>query len=356
MRKTLSLARKGGGLTRPNPPVGALVVKNGREQGSGFHTRAGGPHAEVIALAAAGAAAKGATLYVTLEPCSTIGRTPPCTDLIVQSGVSRVVLAVRDPNPKHDGRGIAILKKSGVSVSEGVCKVEGDELIAPFAKWIVTGRPYLTLKLGMSLDGRIADHAGRSKWITCESSRKIVQDIRCGADAVLVGSNTACADDPSLLCERRKDNNLLRIVVDSSGKLPPTARLLNDAHSSRTIVATTRLCSGKRQKLYRSKGVEVMELPMINGHVSLDALSRALGKLGLLHVICEGGGELAYTLVKAGLVDEYVFFVAPRIIGGLTSFPAVAGKGWLLRAAPKLQFISHTSVGADIMIKAVPEK
>jgi diaminohydroxyphosphoribosylaminopyrimidine deaminase / 5-amino-6-(5-phosphoribosylamino)uracil reductase len=355
MRRALSLARKAEGKTRPNPPVGAIVVKKGRAVGAGFHKKAGGPHAEVVAVRKAGRRAEGATLYVTLEPCSTYGRTPPCTDLIIEKGIARVVVAMRDPNPRHNGRGIIRLKKAGIAVTERVCVAEASQLLAPFAKWITTGKPYLTLKLGMSLDGRIADAAGKSKWITCEKSRELVQALRCRADAVLVGGRTARVDDPSLLCRNGVNPELLRIIVDSSGQLPLNAAVLNDGNAARTIVATTGRCTARRQQLCARKGATVIMLPKDkDGHVSVKSLFASLGRMGLLHVVCEGGGELAFSLIDAGFVDEYLIFLAPKLIGGRGSVPAVGGRGWMLRNGPRLDFKDCERVGDDFLIRAVP--
>jgi diaminohydroxyphosphoribosylaminopyrimidine deaminase / 5-amino-6-(5-phosphoribosylamino)uracil reductase len=354
MRKALGLATRAEGLTRPNPPVGAVVVKNGRLISTGFHKKAGKPHAEALALKSAGKRARGATLYVTLEPCSTFGRTPPCTDAILRSSVSRLVISVRDPNPKHSGYGLALLKKAGVEVVEGVCSNEGAALIAPFAKWIKTGVPYLTLKMAMSLDGKIADHTGKSKWISCEKSRAIVMQLRRKADAILVGRQTVRVDNPSLMIEERA-HTLFRVVVDSAGQVPLSAKILNDGNAARTVIATTKRCPSGRAKAYMSKGAQVWILPSADGKVSLKHLFRRLGSLGLLHILCEGGGELAGGLVKAGLVDEYVFFVSPLLLGATGhSVGAVAGTNWLLKNAPRLEFTDWTRVGDDIMIRAVP--
>lgn len=342
-------------MTRPNPPVGAVVVLNNEIVGSGFHRAAGKPHAEVVALKSAGIKAKGATLYVTLEPCSTSGRTPPCTATIIQSGIARVVVGKKDPNPRHNGRGLLLLKKNGMKVEQGICTEEAAQILAPFAKWIISGKPYLTLKLGMSLDGKIADFQGRSKWITCAKSRDEVQKLRQKVDAILVGRQTACMDDPSLLSKRALSNNPFRVIVDSSGKLPLNAVILNDHYVHKTIIATTKHCPQLRRKQYTAKGAQVWELPVAAGQVSLKRLFARLGKMGLLHVLSEGGAELAYGLIKSGLVDEYLFFVAPRIIGGSNTVSAVEGKGWALTLSPRVRFVECKRVGEDILIRAIPE-
>jgi diaminohydroxyphosphoribosylaminopyrimidine deaminase/5-amino-6-(5-phosphoribosylamino)uracil reductase len=234
MREALALARRGVGRTRPNPPVGAVVVRDGRVVGRGFHRRAGMAHAEVEALRDAGGAAAGATLYVTLEPCSSWGRTGPCTEAIVAAGIRRVVVAARDPNPKHAGRGFRILRRAGVAVATGVLAAEGRELLAPFSRWVETGLPWVTLKLGMSVDGRLADATGRSQWITSPASRARVQDMRRTADAIIVGVGTALADDPSLTCRRYPASKPWRVIVDSRGRLPLKARVLTDGAAGRT--------------------------------------------------------------------------------------------------------------------------
>jgi len=355
MNQALAVARRGEGLTMPNPPVGAVVVSNGRVRGSGFHRRAGGAHAEILALKAAGRCAKGACLYVTLEPCCTRGKTGPCTDAVINSGIRRVVVAVRDPNPLHNGKGIGILRKAGIQVEEGVCREEAAALIRPFAKWITLGRPFLTLKLGISIDGRIADGKGRSKWITSAISRNTVRNLRRRVDAILIGAGTARKDDPGLLCRRTLPP--FRIVVDSRGTLPLDAGLLNDPFACRTIVATTESCPAARRRLYSGKGAQVLVLPSSQGgRVSLNSLMRKLGKMGILHILCEGGGILARSLIAQDLVDEYLFFVAPAVIGGSDSVASVAGKGWSLASCPRFEFIDYRKSGADIEIRAIPAR
>lgn len=356
MTRALALARHGEGLTRPNPPVGAVIVRAGRLVGQGWHRHAGGPHAEALAIRDAGARARNATLYVTLEPCCTQGRTPPCTRAIIQSGIRRVVLAARDPNPKHNGRGIAILRKAGIEVIEGVGAPEARKLIAPFKQWIRTLRPYLTLKLAVSLDGKIADERGRSRWITGPAARAQVQAWRRSADAILVGARTALADDPTLLPKPPGGRRPWRVIVDSRGILASGARIFTDGYQAQTIVATTRRCPARQQTAWRSTGAQVWVLPGSRGGVSLAALMKKLGGLGALHILCEGGGELAASLIRARLVNEFRFFIAPCIIGGGKAPSAVGGAGWPLPAAPKLVFTECRRMGADILITARPER
>ncbi|MBN2302810.1 MAG: bifunctional diaminohydroxyphosphoribosylaminopyrimidine deaminase/5-amino-6-(5-phosphoribosylamino)uracil reductase RibD, partial [Lentisphaerae bacterium] len=293
MHHAFALARKGEGLTRPNPPVGAVVISDGRIVGTGYHKKAGGPHAEVVALRNAGSKSQGATLYVTLEPCCTYGKTPPCTNMIIAAGIARVVLSVRDPNPKHRGRGIRRLQQAGIDVTEKVCSDEGFKIIAPFAKWITTGQPYVTLKLGMTLDGKIADKNGNSKWITSNKARNEVQNLRKHADAILVGHGTIVADNPSLLCKSRQRTGAFRIIVDSKGTITHNTRVLADGNADRTIIATTQSCPNRTKKMIENMGGQVWVMPTANGMVSLSALARKMGEFGLLRVVCEGGGELA---------------------------------------------------------------
>lgn len=355
MQRALALAHRGLGRTRPNPPVGAVVVRSGRIVGEGYHRRAGGPHAEAVAIAAAGAATSGATLYVTLEPCSTWGRTPPCTDLIRKAGVRRVVVGCLDPNPRHAGHGLRVLRRSGLAVVEGVLREEAELLIAPFRKWITTGYPFVTLKLAESLDGRIADREGRSQWISGEAARREVQRLRASADVVLVGWRTVRADDPSLQCRGARRAELHRVVVDSQGRLPLTARVVSDADRTRTIVATTARSPRAFRQTLGQRGVRVWVLPQRGGRVRLRHLMKKLGQAGFLHVLCEGGATLAAGLLEEKMVDALVFFVAPRILGGTTSLPAVTGAGWRLAHAPRLRFADWRRIGPDLMISAHPE-
>lgn len=355
MRRALALARRGEGRTRPNPPVGAVVVRAGRLLAKGFHACAGKPHAEAMALQMAGRSAKGATLYVTLEPCCTQGRTPPCADAILRAGISRVVVAAIDRNPKHAGQGLAFLKAHGVKVDVGICENEAQAMLRPFFTWIGKGRPLVTLKLGMTMDGRISDAAGNSQWITSLPARRYVQALRRQADAVLVGVGTALADDPSLLPRPALGRRPFRIIVDSKGRLPAKARVLTDGFQDRTILATTRNCSSSIRAKWKSAGARVLVLPAVRARVSLGALMERLGEEGLLHVLCEGGGELAAGLVKENLVDDFFFFMAPKLLGA-HAIPAIGGAGWKLDYAPELQFRSVRKIGPDLLIYATRQE
>ena len=349
MRRALRLARQAEGQTRPNPPVGAVVVKNGRVIGEGFHARAGQPHAEAQALNACRASPRGATLYVTLEPCSTTGRTPPCTERIIRDGITRVVVGCPDPNPRHAGAGLAQLAAAGIDVTDGVCRAHAEDLIAPFAKHITTGLPFVTLKLALTLDGHTADRNAQSKWITGEKARAEVQRMRRRADAVMVGSGTVLADNPSLLCRLPGGGELMRVIVDGSGRTPPTAQVYTDNAASRTIIATT----ARNAKAWAKNGAQVwMFKPGRTGRLPLRQLMRRLGDAGLLHILCEGGAELAGALHDAGLVDEYCFFYAPAVLGDMKAIGSVEGHGTLLADMKRLTVKAVQRLGDDILVRA----
>ena len=349
MRLALDLARRGEGFTRPNPPVGAVVVKNGRKIGQGWHRKAGGPHAEVFALRQAGAAARGATLYVTLEPCSTFGRTPPCTDAVFHAGIARIVVAMADPNPRHAGRGLRLLRKAGVRVEVGACGPEAAALLAPFACHMLRKRPFLTLKLGLSLDGRIADRTHSSRWITGPEAREMVQAMRRASDAILIGAGTVRHDNPSLWPRPDRKRNPWRVVVVRRGPLPLKAQLFTDEHAARTLVAAPKGWQPACARKIRKTGATVLELPKIG---FLPALAKELGQLGILRVFCEGGGILAGELLQAGLVDELCVFSAPMLIGGPVG--AVGEAAWRLPQAPRFRRVESKPVGQDWFLRLVP--
>lgn len=351
MRRAIALARMSEGHTRPNPPVGAVVVRDGRRLGEGRHRCAGCAHAEVEALDACHEPVAGATIYVTLEPCCTHGRTPPCTDRILKEKIARVVVGCRDENGCHCGRGLEILAKRGVEVVFGVCEAEALELVEPFFKHVTTGLPFVTLKLAMTLDGRIADRNATSQWITGDSARAEVQRMRRRVDAVMVGSGTARADNPSLLC-RRGGEHLMRVIVDAGGSLPASARVLTDEAAARTIVATLRGTPAARVNAWQAGGAQVWTFaPDREGRVPVKRLIRRLGALGLLHVMCEGGGKMAGSLNDAGLVDEYCFFYAPAVLGDRQGVGAVEGDGCLLPRMPRMRFVEVKRFGSDMMAR-----
>lgn len=357
MRLALACARRGEGHTRPNPPVGAVIVRQGRVIASGYHRRAGAAHAEVEALRACGRAARGATLYVTLEPCSSAGRTPPCTGEILRAGIGRVVAGCVDPNPRHAGRGFELLRAAGVRVDAGVCVAECRELIAPFAKQVACGLPWVTLKLALTLDGRIADREGHSRWITAPPARVWVQRLRRRADAIMVGAGTVVADDPELRCRLRGAGETWRVIVDHAGTLPPAARVLRDDWSGHTIVATTaRGLRALRESLPAATAVRLWSFPSAaGGRISLRAVLRRLAlETGALHVVCEGGGKLAGSLVRAGLVDTCALLYAPALLGDSAARPAVAGLDRLLARRFEMDIERVSRLGGDLLLLARP--
>jgi diaminohydroxyphosphoribosylaminopyrimidine deaminase/5-amino-6-(5-phosphoribosylamino)uracil reductase len=327
MRRAMALASNGLGLASPNPMVGAVVLSGDRVVGEGWHEGPGTPHAERMALAEAGANARGATLVVSLEPCSHHGRTPPCTDAIVGAGIASVVAAIRDPNPLVDGRGFAILRAAGIAVEDGVLADEAAELVAGFAKHVSTGQPLVTLKMAGSLDGRAAASDGSSRWITGEAARADVHRMRAATDAIVVGSGTVLADDPALSVrlDGYRGRPPLRVVVDGTGRVPAAGRLFDG--SAPTLVATTG-ASGEAQERWEGAGAEVAVFEPDQGRrVPLAALVELLGKRGCTSVLIEGGPTLAWAALEEQVVDRLVLYVAPKLVGGERAAGVLAGRG-----------------------------
>jgi diaminohydroxyphosphoribosylaminopyrimidine deaminase/5-amino-6-(5-phosphoribosylamino)uracil reductase len=316
MRLALRLGRRGLGRTSPNPPVGAVVVAGNTVVGRGYHHRAGLPHGEVEALRAAGKKARGATLYVTLEPCAHHGRTPPCTDAVIAAGVRRVVVGTRDPNPEVPGNGIARLRAAGIEVTTGVEPAGCDELIAAFRKHVTTGMPLVTLKLAASLDGRIATATGESRWITNERSRRYAHRLRDQHDAILVGAETVLHDDPELTCRLRGGHNPLRVILDGRLRLPLGAKVLGDTAAAATVVVTGQQASVAKTRQIEARGATVVRLPAQAGRISMARLMRTLSRRGLMSVLIEGGATVAAAALAARVVDRVLIFYAPKLIGG----------------------------------------
>ncbi|MCR4404636.1 MAG: bifunctional diaminohydroxyphosphoribosylaminopyrimidine deaminase/5-amino-6-(5-phosphoribosylamino)uracil reductase RibD [Candidatus Acetothermia bacterium] len=351
MRRALELAERGAGWTSPNPLVGAVIVRGGRIVGEGYHQRFGGPHAEVLALEAAGEEASGADLYVTLEPCVHWGKTPPCVEWIIGAGIKRVIVAVRDPNPLVDGRGLARLRQAGIEVVEGVLAEEARKLNEPFFKFITTGRPFVILKLAMSLDGRSATRTGESRWISNERSRELVHWMRSRYAAVLVGINTVLKDDPQLTARLEGARDPWRIILDSEGRLPLDAQVLRLESAAPTVVATTQgMPPAKEEELLR-RGARVWRLKSRAGRVDLADLLARMGAEGLDSLLVEGGPTVAASFLEAGLVDKIVFFIAPKIVGGPVS--AIAGSGVeRLTEAWQLRDISVRMLDGDLVYES----
>jgi len=359
MRRALELAALGRGKTSPNPLVGAVVVKDGVIVGEGYHKKAGTPHAEVIALQEAGARAKGADLYVNLEPCCHYGRTPPCTKAIIEAGVKRVVVACEDPNPLVAGKGIEILRQAGIAVEVGVLEEEARRLNEVFFKFITTRRPFVTLKVAMSLDGKIATFTGDSKWITGEQARRYAHQMRAEHDAVMVGIGTVLADDPLLTVRLPGESKQpWRVIVDSRLRIPLESRIALTSDKFPTIVATVQhQGSRERKKLLEERGIEVWELPADHGRVDLDALLEELGRKEITSVLLEGGAMLNASALEAGVVDKFVIFVAPKIIGGSRAPGPIGGPGVeRIEDAWLVSDLEFSRVGEDLMITCYPRK
>lgn len=329
MHMAIRLAKKADGMTSPNPIVGAVIVRSGRVVGMGYHKRCGLPHAEVNAIRDAGPKAKGADLYVTLEPCDHFGRTPPCTGAIIKAGLKRVIIGAKDPNSVNNGRGIKRLKRSGIKVVTGVLEEEARSINRPFEKYMKTGLPYVTLKMAQSIDGKIATRTGESKWITSVKAREYVQRLRSKSDAVMVGSGTLFKDDPSLLCRIPGAKQPARVIVGGKRSIPSYAKIFRNAGKYKVFIAVSR-----------------------KGRVDLKSLLKTLGRMGLINILAEGGGEIAASLVKAGLVDRYLFFVAPKIIGGKDAVTSIEGEGIRsMKDAVGIKNMKATFIGQDILIE-----
>ena len=333
MKRALFLASRGKGKTSPNPMVGAVVVKHGRVVGEAYHHQAGQPHAEILALEQAGLRARGGTLYVTLEPCChSRKRTSPCVPRVIQSGISRVCVAMRDPNPEVSGKGMKMLKQAGIDVSEGLLEENARQLNERYQQWITSGRPFLILKGAMTLDGKIATHSGQSKWITSELARQDVHRQRSHVDAVMVGIGTVKADNPELSArglrqtiQRRKGRQPIRVVLDSHLRIPITANVLTWVHEQPTIVCTTKAASPKKIQTLKDRGVQVWIIPQKNGRVSLKAALDKLGKVGISSVLLEGGSMLNATALHEGLVNQVRLYVAPTLLGGQNAKSLIGG-------------------------------
>lgn len=329
MRVAIKLAKRARGLTNPNPAVGALIVKDNRIIAGGYHKRCGLPHAEAVALERAGSIrTKGATLYVTLEPCDHFGRTPPCTDSIIRYGIKKVVIGMKDPNPINSGKGMRKLKRNGIETVVGVLEGEVRAINRPYLKFMTTGMPYVTVKIAESLDGKIATRTGDSRWVSSRSSRRYVHDLRGRVDAVMVGANTVIRDDPLLLSETSGSKQPVRIVVAGNLALPSRRKIFSSAARSPVIIATTKTSSKRRtEELYRRMGINILHTKPRRGKVDLIELLMILAKLNIMHIMVEGGGELVAGFIEEGLVDQFLFFIAPKIVGGRDAVTAVEGKG-----------------------------
>lgn len=351
MRRAIALAKQGGGFVHPNPLVGCVVVKDGQVIAEGYHEKYGEFHAERNALTRCKADTTGATLYVTLEPCCHYGKTPPCTDIIIEKGIAKVFVGILDPNPLVAGKGVKILQDAGIEVVSGLCEDEIREMNKVFLKYITTKRPYVIMKTAMTLDGKIAAHTGDSKWVTNAESRKAVHALRSELAGVVVGINTVLADDPMLNC--RLDGRChqpVRIVVDSKLRIPMDSQLVKTAKEYRTIIATSQAVISTEALI--SKGIEIVFCASNDNHVDINDLMDKLGAMGIDSLLLEGGGTLNAAFLEAGCVDEVWAFIAPKIIGGAAAKTPISGKGIdLMSEAINLHNIEIQNINGDILIK-----
>lgn len=360
MRLALRLAARGLGHTSPNPVVGAVIVANGRLVGRGYHQRVGGPHAEVHALNEAGRRAWGATLYVSLEPCVHLNkRTPPCVPAIIKAGIRRVVVAMRDPNPSVRGRGVRALRRAGLHVEVGCLREEAARLNESYNHRLRTGRPLVTVKAAMTLDGKIAAAGGESRWITGEAARRDAHWLRARADAILVGIGTVLADDPRLTVRlgrrhgpARAGARPLRVVLDSRLRLPLRAKMLWEPSGGQVIVITTSRAHDARIKKIEHQGARVIQVAADRRGVSLPAALRALADLGVNHVVVEGGAEVNAALLQGRLVDRLVLYMAPKLLGGRDALSVIGGSAPRLADAISLDDVTITKIGADLRVDA----
>ena len=370
MARALQLARKGFGRTSPNPAVGALVVKGGRVVASGWHKKAGEPHAEVLAIEGAGKKAAGADLYVTLEPCCHTGRTPPCVDAIIGARIGRVFVGMTDPNPKVKGRGTRALKKAGIEVISGIIEDRCRQLNEPYVNYITTGKPFVTLKLATSLDGRIALSSGKSKWITGVESRAMVHKMRSVSDAVMVGVGTVLSDDPELTVRGVKGTargpGPVKVIVDSTLRTPLSAKVFKvkgapkgvagqaarsvSGQGRELIIYTTSAADKRKVKWARRAGAEVVVVPMSSDGVDLRWVMDDLGRREVTSLLVEGGSAIAASLVKGKLAHKAAIFLAPRFFGGdaTASLSALGVK--VLGRSPRLASVTTKKVGEDILV------
>ena len=351
MKMALELAQKGMGFTAPNPMVGAVIVKNGRIIGQGYHRKYGGLHAEREALAACTEEPKGASIYVTLEPCCHYGKQPPCVNAILEAGIRRVIIGSSDPNPLVAGKGIRILKDHGIEVTENILKEECDKLNEAFFYYIQNKKPYVVMKYAMTMDGKIAAYTGESKWVTGEAARIHVQEQRLKYTGIMVGVGTVLADDPMLTCRLENSRNPVRIICDSHLRTPLNSKIVKTAATVPTILAT----SSKEQKIknYEDLGCRVLYVPEKNGHIDLNRLMELLGAEKIDSILLEGGGTLNWSALESGIVQKVQTYIAPKLFGGEKAKTPVEGTGFPDPASAVLLKNSEiTRLGHDFLIES----
>ncbi|WP_138203613.1 bifunctional diaminohydroxyphosphoribosylaminopyrimidine deaminase/5-amino-6-(5-phosphoribosylamino)uracil reductase RibD [Haloimpatiens lingqiaonensis] len=356
MKRAIELSKKGAGCTNPNPLVGAVIVKEGKIIGEGYHEFYGGPHAEVNAFKNCHEDPKGSEMYVTLEPCSHYGKTPPCANEIVKKGIKKVIIGMKDPNELVCGRGIDILKKAGIEVEVGILENEIRKVNEIFIKYITTKNPFCIMKTAMTLDGKIACKTGDSKWISNEISREYVHKLRHRVSAIMVGIGTVLADNPSLTTRLNNGSgkDAMRVIVDSHGRIPLESKVINVNSAAKTVVAVGQEVEDKKLMALAQKGVQVIKTPGKDGKVDLKYLMNKLGKMGIDSVLLEGGGTLNYSALREGIVDKLMCFIAPKIIGGTDAKTPVEGDGVeFMKECIELGKIEVKNISGDILIEAL---
>lgn len=353
MNRALELAERGQGNVLPNPMVGAVVVRDGSKLAEGFHAEYGTAHAEQVALEEAGRAADGSTLYINLEPCTFTGNTPPCTETIIDAGITRVVAAMPDPNPKVRGKGFETLRNNGIDVDVGTCRERATYLNRRFITYHMEGRPFIIAKWAMSLDGKIATRTGDSQWITSRASRRRARSLRTDAGAVMVGIGTVIEDNPTLLGPDHENTDPIRIIADSQLRITPDYDIVRTADRTRTIIATTHRAPETKIQTLEDAGLDVIQVEENNRHVDFRALCRQLADMEIQAVLVEGGGTLLASAFEQGVVGDVNVFVSPKIIGGSQATTPVEGEGIQeITQAPELSHVSTESIDTDVLIEA----
>ncbi|MEN2257247.1 bifunctional diaminohydroxyphosphoribosylaminopyrimidine deaminase/5-amino-6-(5-phosphoribosylamino)uracil reductase RibD [Paraclostridium benzoelyticum] len=352
MGLAISLARKGIGKVNPNPMVGAVIVKDNKIIGTGYHERYGGKHAEINAIENSRQSLNGSTMYVNLEPCSHFGKTPPCVDKIIESKINKVVISSVDPNPLVQGKGVKKLRDAGIEVKVGVLDKENKKLNEVFLKYIKNKKPFVVMKVAMSLDGKISTTTGQSKWISCDESRRYVHKLRSQVMSILVGINTVIKDNPMLDCRLENGKNPIRIIVDTTLKIPIDSKIVSSSKSIRTIVVTTKNANRNVMKLLEDKGVEILTVNLKNNLVDLKEMINKLGELNIDSILIEGGSSLNFSAINENIVDKIQVYVAPIILGGESSKTPIGGQGVDdIKEAFKLHRLEYKQVGSDILIE-----
>jgi diaminohydroxyphosphoribosylaminopyrimidine deaminase/5-amino-6-(5-phosphoribosylamino)uracil reductase len=355
MKRALHLAEKGKGRTSPNPMVGAILVKDGKMVGEGYHAKAGEAHAEIVALQQAGEEAEGAILYLNLEPCTHYGKTPPCVPQVIEAGVKRVVIGMEDPNPLVKGRGIEILRKAGLYVEVGILEKECRRLNEAFCKYILKKEPFVVLKVAATLDGKMATRNGDSKWISGEASRRFVHKLRDQVDGVLVGIGTVLKDNPMLTARIRGGRDPYRIVLDSRLKIPEEAKVIGTS-PSKAIIASTELAPKDKIGKLKKRGVQILILDSKEGRVNLKSCLSKLGEMGVMNLLVEGGSQVNGSFLDEGVIDKLLLFLSPKLIGDQQALGIFGGKGASnLQKATALKEIKAKRIGEDILLEGYLE-